>query len=155
VTSQTLSDPILALRSYNHTGSSHDLGGIRSDGSVALQAARGSQTVKFDPVLQNVTRHCCTTQRSKAWASLSCPTMITQDLAEKRVELVLPELPQMGGQLFGVYPSRKYLSAKVRTFLDYVARDRRLKIWAEAECPPCGSSLAGCLPKGPAGGLAF
>jgi hypothetical protein len=38
----------------------------------------------------------------------------------------MPEL-KLRGQLFGVYPSRKYLSAKVRTFLDFIARDRRMK----------------------------
>jgi len=27
---------------------------------------------------------------------------------------------------YGVYPSRKYLSAKVRTFLDFIVDDRQL-----------------------------
>jgi DNA-binding transcriptional LysR family regulator len=45
--------------------------------------------------------------------------LIHQDLADRRLELVLPGLATRG-QLFGVYPSRKYLSAKVRTFLERV-----------------------------------
>jgi hypothetical protein len=31
------------------------------------------------------------------------------------------------GRLLAVYPSRKYLSLKVRSFLDFIARDPRLK----------------------------
>jgi len=31
------------------------------------------------------------------------------------------------GRLFAVYPSRKYLSAKVRTFIDFVAADKRMR----------------------------
>ncbi len=44
--------------------------------------------------------------------------LIRQDLDDGRLELVLPDLATARGQLLGVYPSRKYLSAKVRTFLD-------------------------------------
>jgi DNA-binding transcriptional LysR family regulator len=40
---------------------------------------------------------------------------------------VLPKQLTFEGRLFAVYPSRKYLSAKVRTFIDFLASDKRLK----------------------------
>jgi len=53
--------------------------------------------------------------------------LIGEDLAAGRLEAVLPEAGTNWGRLFAVYPSRKYLSAKVRTFLDFIVRDGRLK----------------------------
>ena len=51
--------------------------------------------------------------------------LVAQDLAAKRLELLLPERFTSEGSLYGVYPSRRYLSAKVRTFLDFIAQDSR------------------------------
>ncbi|MFZ1430526.1 MAG: LysR substrate-binding domain-containing protein [Geminicoccaceae bacterium] len=53
--------------------------------------------------------------------------MIRQDLAEGRPEPLLPGTVKLSGWPFGVYPSRKYLSAKVRTFLDFLVQDHRLR----------------------------
>jgi DNA-binding transcriptional LysR family regulator len=39
------------------------------------------------------------------------------------LELVLPEAATGNAPLFAVYPRRKHLSAKVRTFLDFIAHD--------------------------------
>jgi len=50
-----------------------------------------------------------------------------QDLAAGRLKCLVPNALRRGGRLFGVYPSRKYLSVKVRTFLDFPAQDARLK----------------------------
>ena len=53
--------------------------------------------------------------------------LIAHDLEEKRLELVLST--RAGGQahLYAVYPSRKYLSAKVRTFVDFLADHPKLR----------------------------
>jgi DNA-binding transcriptional LysR family regulator len=40
---------------------------------------------------------------------------------------ILPDDIIFDGRLFAVYPSRKYLSAKVRTFIDFVAADKRMR----------------------------
>ena len=50
-----------------------------------------------------------------------------EDIAAGRLEHVMPEHIIFVGKLFAVYPSRKYLSAKVRTFIDFVAADKRMK----------------------------
>ena len=51
--------------------------------------------------------------------------LVAEDLASRRLELVLPENATFEATLHGVYPSRKYLSAKVRAFLDFIAGDSR------------------------------
>ncbi|WP_316189033.1 LysR family transcriptional regulator [Bradyrhizobium sp. SZCCHNS1054] len=53
--------------------------------------------------------------------------LIADDLAAGRLEPVLPEWTMIEAQLYAVYPSRKYLSAKVRTFIDFIAADPRMK----------------------------
>jgi len=47
--------------------------------------------------------------------------MVEADLEAGRLELVLPDILRFGNTLHAVYPSRKYLSAKVRTFIDFLA----------------------------------
>lgn len=52
--------------------------------------------------------------------------LIEPDLAAGRLERVLPDEMGFQAPLFAVYPSRRYLSAKVRTFIDFIAEDPRL-----------------------------
>jgi DNA-binding transcriptional LysR family regulator len=53
---------------------------------------------------------------------------IEADVTAGRLEIVLPDLLQLGGTLFAVYPSRKYLSAKVRLFIDFLVEEvQRIK----------------------------
>ena len=53
--------------------------------------------------------------------------LIEQDLQAGRLVRVLSEQGLRKVTLYGVYPSRKYLSSKVRTFLDFLLEDARLK----------------------------
>ncbi|WP_257168925.1 LysR family transcriptional regulator [Bradyrhizobium sp. SRS-191] len=53
--------------------------------------------------------------------------LMADDLAAGRLEPVLPELLTIKAPLMAVYPSRKYLSAKVRTFIDFIAADPLMK----------------------------
>ncbi|WP_414691446.1 LysR substrate-binding domain-containing protein [Noviherbaspirillum sp.] len=53
--------------------------------------------------------------------------LIEQDLQAGRLVRVLSEQGLRKVTLYGVYPSRKYLSSKVRTFLDFLLDDVRLK----------------------------
>ncbi|MGJ5074316.1 LysR substrate-binding domain-containing protein [Bradyrhizobium oligotrophicum] len=61
--------------------------------------------------------------------------LIMDDLATGRLETVLPEALTLKAPLMAVYPSRKYLSAKVRTFIDFIAADPRLKQVSEGPPP--------------------
>jgi DNA-binding transcriptional LysR family regulator len=103
-------------------------GPVDSDGSVTLNGPGGSETIKFIPVLQSANETLLHFAALEGMGLTVLPTWIIQeDLADRRLELVLPEQVTIRLPLFGVYPSRKYLSAKVRTFLDFIAHDRRLK----------------------------
>lgn len=53
--------------------------------------------------------------------------LVAQDLAAGRLEVVLPGEPQVEITLHGVYPSRRHLSSKVRSFLDFLCADARLR----------------------------
>jgi len=53
--------------------------------------------------------------------------LIANDLQAGRLERLLPDCQLFDAQLLGMYPNRKYLPPKVRTFLDFIAADERLK----------------------------
>ena len=61
-------------------------------------------------------------------------------MAGRRLELVLPEAATGNAPLFVVHPRRKYLSAKVRTFLDFIAHDP-----SEIACPSLNKPPIGVL----------
>jgi DNA-binding transcriptional LysR family regulator len=53
--------------------------------------------------------------------------LVSQDLAAGRLEVVLADSQRLDAPLCGVYPSRRYLSSKVRTFLDFLCADPRMR----------------------------
>ena len=53
--------------------------------------------------------------------------LVSDDITAGRLVALLPDDVIFEGRLFAVYPSRKYLSAKVRTFIDFVAADKRMR----------------------------
>ncbi len=99
-----------------------------SDGSVPLEGPQGRQTIRFAPVLRSGNEGLLLAAALAGMGMALLPTwLIRRDLAEQRLERVLGEAGLARPKLFAVYPSRKYLSAKVRTFLDFIAQDRRLR----------------------------
>lgn len=44
-----------------------------------------------------------------------------------RLEVVLADSQRLDAPLCGVYPRRRHLSSKVRTFLDFLCADLRLR----------------------------
>lgn len=100
---------------------------IVSNGRITLEGPEGPKTIAFDPVLQSANETLLHLGALAGMGFTVLPSwLIRSDLADGKLEAVFPEVT-FRGQLFGVYPSRKYLSAKVRTFLDFIARDRRMK----------------------------
>ncbi|MGJ5202645.1 LysR substrate-binding domain-containing protein [Bradyrhizobium sp. HKCCYLR20261] len=69
--------------------------------------------------------------------------LMADDLASGRLEPVLPELLTIKAPLMAVYPSRKYLSAKVRTFIDFIAADPLMKQASEGPPPVIDATAAG------------
>jgi DNA-binding transcriptional LysR family regulator len=100
---------------------------IVSNGRITLEGPNGPEPITFDPVLQSANETLLHLGALEGMGFTVLPSwLIRSDLADGKLEAVFPEV-EFRGQLFGVYPSRRYLSAKVRTFLDFIARDRRMK----------------------------
>ncbi|MBV8697946.1 MAG: LysR family transcriptional regulator [Bradyrhizobium sp.] len=101
---------------------------VHADGVVPANTEHGRKTIKFTPVLQtgNETLMHCACLQGMGFAFLP-KWLVSDDLAAGRLVRVLPENMFFAGKLLAVYPSRKYLSVKVRSFLDFIVRDPRLK----------------------------
>ncbi len=103
-------------------------GHMTSDGSVTLAGPEGRQTIRFEPVVQSANETLLRLAALEGMGLAFMPKwLIMQDLAEGILETVLPDVATVRVRLLAVYASRKYLSAKVRTFVDFIARDGRLK----------------------------
>jgi DNA-binding transcriptional LysR family regulator len=102
---------------------------VYADGVVPLQGEQKRRTIRFTPVLQSANEtllhHACL--QGMGFTFLP-KWLVSDDLAAGRLKRVLPDKLFFAGKLLAVYPSRKYLSLKVRSFLDFIARDARLKI---------------------------
>lgn len=95
---------------------------------ITLPGPDGEVALAFDEVLlsgnETLLHHAAVAGMGIAMLPI---WLIADDLAAGRLEPLLPEWTTIEAQLYAVYPSRKYLSAKVRTFIDFVAADPRLK----------------------------
>jgi DNA-binding transcriptional LysR family regulator len=101
---------------------------VHSDGVVTMDTEFGRSTIRFAPVLQSgnetLLHQACLEGMGFAFLP---KLLVSDDLATGRLERVLPEELFFEGRLLAVYPSRKYLSGKVRSFLDFIAHDPRLR----------------------------
>ncbi|MBB4368358.1 DNA-binding transcriptional LysR family regulator [Bradyrhizobium sp. cir1] len=87
----------------------------------------GPESVKLNPVLRSVNETLLHMAALEGMGLAFLPKwLVADDIAAGRLEHVLPDAVVFEGRLFAVYPSRKYLSAKVRTFIDFVAADKRM-----------------------------
>ena len=104
---------------YTYAG----LGSSRSSGGP-----NGTPNVSFVPVLQSANETLLHLAAVEGMGIAVLPKfLVAHDLDEKRLELLLPDQPMFEPMLYGVYPSRKYLSAKVRTFLDFIVENASLQ----------------------------
>ncbi|MGY4233351.1 DNA-binding transcriptional LysR family regulator [Bradyrhizobium sp. USDA 4449] len=95
--------------------------------SFSYTGEQGPETVKLNPVLRSANETLLHAAALEGMGLAILPKwLVAEDIAAGRLEHVLPE--HIGSvKLFAVYPSRKYLSAKVRTFIDFIAADKRMK----------------------------
>lgn len=96
--------------------------------SFSFEGEHGPETIKLNPVLRSANE---TLLHMAALAGMGLAFLpkwlVAEDIAAGRLEHVMSGHVIFEGKLFAVYPSRKYLSAKVRTFIDFIAADRRMK----------------------------
>ncbi|MGY3546629.1 DNA-binding transcriptional LysR family regulator [Bradyrhizobium sp. USDA 4472] len=95
--------------------------------SFSYTGEQGPETVKLNPVLRSANETLLHAAALEGMGLAILPKwLVAEDIAAGRLEHVLPE--HIGSvKLFAVYPSRKYLSAKVRAFIDFIAADKRMK----------------------------
>ncbi|HTH27600.1 MAG TPA: LysR family transcriptional regulator [Sphingobium sp.] len=100
---------------------------LSADTANPIPSRKGGPRISFVPVLRSgnetLLHHAVL-----GGQGLAClPTwLIEADLQSGHLVAVLPEEVGFTVPLFAVYPSRNYLSAKVRTFLDFMAAKGRL-----------------------------
>ena len=106
--------------------------GMSPDGSMALNGRSGEQTVRFRPVMRSENEVMLRLAALEGMGLVFLPVWMTQsDIAKGELEMLLPEDVKFSVTLHAVYSSRKYLSAKVHTFIDFLAS--RKSLWSEAE----------------------
>lgn len=102
-------------------------GGMGASGNLTLRGRDGEQTVKFRVVIRSENEIMLHLAALEGLGLVFLPTWMTQsDVARGGLEEVLPEEVRFSVPLHAVYPSRKYLSAKVRTFIDFLASQQVL-----------------------------
>jgi DNA-binding transcriptional LysR family regulator len=108
--------------------------GMNSNGSLGFDGPQGRETVKFQTVMQSENETMLHLAALEGMGLVFLPALMIQpDIAEGRLEMVLPKTLNFSTTLYAVYPSRKYLSAKVRTFIDFLSSRPQL-------CPELGKS---------------
>jgi len=96
--------------------------------SFSYPGERGTETVKLNPVLRSGNETLLHMAALEGMGLAFLPKwLVADDIAAGRLVHILPDDVIFEGRLFAVYPSRKYLSAKVRTFIDFVAADKRMR----------------------------
>jgi DNA-binding transcriptional LysR family regulator len=102
-------------------------GGMGASGSLTLPGRAGEAAVKFRVVMRSENEIMLHLAALEGLGLVFLPTWMSQpDILDGRLEVVLPEEVTFSVPLHAVYPSRKYLSAKVRTFIDFLASQKEL-----------------------------
>ncbi|MBR0826601.1 LysR family transcriptional regulator [Bradyrhizobium manausense] len=96
--------------------------------SFSFAGERGVETIKLNPVLRSANETLLHMAALEGMGLAFLPKwLIADDIAAGRLVHVLSDQVVFEGRLFAVYPSRKYLSAKVRTFIDFIVADKRMR----------------------------
>ena len=101
---------------------------LSSGGELTLEGPSGKATVKLNSVLQTNNEGLLHAAALDAMGLALLPSwLIGDDVAARRLEFVLPNYHAVAGTLYALYSSRRYLASKVRTFVDFIAQDGRLR----------------------------
>ncbi|WFU25387.1 LysR family transcriptional regulator [Bradyrhizobium sp. CB1717] len=96
--------------------------------SFSLNKNGTVETVKLNPVLRSGNETLLHMAALEGMGFAFLPKwLVTEDIASGRLVHLLSDEAIFEGRLLAVYPSRKYLSAKVRTFIDFIAADKRMR----------------------------
>ncbi|MBR1175318.1 LysR family transcriptional regulator [Bradyrhizobium sp. KB893862 SZCCT0404] len=97
-------------------------GGMNANGNLTFKGRSGTEAVKFRVVMRSENEIMLHLAALEGMGLVFLPAWMTQsDVNKGALEVVLPEDVMFSIPLHAVYPSKKYLSAKVRTFIDFFA----------------------------------
>ncbi|AMD56955.1 LysR family transcriptional regulator [Agrobacterium radiobacter] len=95
--------------------------GVNLGESMSLEGPEGRQNVTFRNVMLSDNETVLYLAALRGMGLVFLPKwMVDEDIVAGRLETVLPFALGFSSTLHAVYPSRKYLSAKVRTFIDFM-----------------------------------
>ena len=94
---------------------------------LPFDGPQGTLKVKFQPVLQSNNESLLHAAALDAMGIALLPSwQADADLAAGRLVRLFGDYTLVGGKVHAVYTSRRYLSSKVRTFIDFLAEEGRL-----------------------------
>ncbi|MBN3925986.1 LysR family transcriptional regulator [Nostoc sp. NMS4] len=102
---------------------------LLSEGELAVEGLTGKESVKIKSSLLRTNNENLIHDAAMDGMGLAfLPTwLIEDDIASGHLERVMPDYRFPSPMLYAVYTSRKYLSSKVRTFVDFIAESGQLK----------------------------
>ena len=114
--------------------------GRHGGGAVAFEGPQGREVVRFEVGFESGNESLLHLLALEGMGMAILPDIMVEDaLASGRLEKVLPGTAQLSTKIYAVYASRKFLSAKVRTFIDFFnakvqqfERERQARLAASA-----------------------
>ena len=101
---------------------------LPANNTLEVEGPHGVEALKFEPVLQTNNESLLRLAALEGMGLAFLPrVLIARDLEAGALQAVLTDYRFFGTKLYGVYRHRKYLSPKVRTFLDFLCDDVRLR----------------------------
>ena len=117
--------PVVPQDLAQHAMISYSL--LANGNELAFDGPQGHETVKFTPVLQCNNESLLHAAALDGMGIALLPSWQTDaDLAAGRLVRLFDGYQLAGGKVYAVYTSRRYLSSKVRTFIDFLADEGRL-----------------------------
>lgn len=102
--------------------------GTNWDGSFPVDDSKSGEKIKLRTIMRTENETMLHLAALEGMGLAYLPIwMAQQDIEKGRLEVLLPERLNFVASLYAVYPSRKYLSAKVRTFIDFISSRNSLR----------------------------
>lgn len=99
-----------------------------ANNAMQVQGPRGLEAFKFESALQTNNESLLRLAALEGMGLAFLPkALIARDLEAGALQAVLTDYRFFGTKLYGIYRHRQYLSPKVRTFLDFICDDERLR----------------------------
>lgn len=99
-----------------------------ANNAVEVEGPRGVEALKFESVLQTNNESLLRLAALEGMGLAFLPhALIARDIDAGTLTAVLTDYRFFGTKLYGVYRHRQYLSPKVRTFIDFLCDDVRLR----------------------------